>query len=314
MSVLRTVGESVLGSELSLHVLQKLARVIPGNSLLRRLCWHAGKGVRDKNKQRIVLTRKGFKLCVNLSDFTWRDLYFSGDYEPAVTSVVSRLARPGQVWWDVGANIGWFTLLLSDLVSSSGKVIAFEPGSPSFELLQSAVSYNRRQNVLAHRIALAADVGRATFFVPDDIEQADGGHGRPSLVRQRDIASIVELSVETSTIDHFIKNGTPAPFGIKMDVEGFEAAVLRGGKMMFAQSKPAVIVSEVTHRPDTLATPQELVQLIQDFGYLAFHVETLAAYNAHVPIDGSWSKDFVFLDGSRVDELLPMLHRNEDAF
>lgn len=72
---------------------------------------------------RVVKTRHGFKMNVNLGDFIGRHIFLHGEYEGYVTRVFYKLLQPGDVVLDVGANIGYFTLLSASIVGKSGRVI-----------------------------------------------------------------------------------------------------------------------------------------------------------------------------------------------
>ena len=297
----------LLGSEVSIAMAQKMARIFPDTSIFQRLCWHAGATAWDKTGMRFVRTQPGFGVCLDLSDHTWRGIFFYGVYEPEVTSIVSDLAAPGQVWWDIGANIGWYTFLLSRKVGENGRVLAFEPNPLCSKFLSSGLGHNGFLNVVQSQVALGAKTGRSILFVPVDPDHTLGGHGRPSLIRHEDIKSVSEITVETATVDQVIEMGMPHPYGIKLDVEGFESAVLAGAKEMFKSSPPSIIISEVTHFRDALVKPKELVQTIISYGYIAFHVENRRRYDPNVEIDGSLSKDFVFVHESCIEEIGPKL-------
>jgi FkbM family methyltransferase len=295
-----------LGSEFFVPGLGLLGRRFPASRFVQRLCWHAGENARDKEKIRPVNTSEGTTLFLDLSDHMFRGIFFTGQYEMDITPLVKRLSGPGQVWWDIGANVGWFSLLLSRQVGPAGKTISFEPNGKSAALLRQATK--GIENVQVMEVALGEANGSATLYVPKDPDSTDGGNGRPSLMPQQDIPESIEVTVQVSSVDHQIASGTPAPFGIKMDVEGFEAAVIAGAKGLFGHAPPAVIISEVTHRP-ALAVPQQLVGMIEALGYRAFHAETLKAYDATRPIPPESSKDFIFLHHTKADELLAKLRQ-----
>jgi FkbM family methyltransferase len=270
---------------------------VPSSKLLERFAWHAGEGIRDRQKVRTYRTQSGFYLTHDLSDPILRHLYVQGDYEPEVTRLITRLARPGQVWWDIGANVGWFTFLLSRLVGASGRVIAFEPNSMVYDWLRVAKERNRSVNVELKSIGLSDRVGNSELFLPVSTNDVLGGHGRPSLVKHEDIEShgYRTITVNTSTIDELIENGLAPPFGIKIDVEGWESAVFKGAEKMFRNSPPALIVSEVNHFPRCLCSPEDLVKQLMSYGYSPWHVETLKPYVPGTSIDGGIYKDFLFI-------------------
>jgi FkbM family methyltransferase len=288
--------QSLLGTEVLLPFLQRLGFAYPSNQLVQALCWHAGLGVKEKSDVRHVHTQEHFTACVDLSDYAFRTIYFHGAYEPETTAILKCLAAPGQIWWDIGANIGWFTLLLSRLVGDAGSVEAFEPNPFTASLLDRAISVNGVSNVRMNRLALGEQRGQATLFVPSKPGSTEGGHGRPALIRHSDLHSLSEVSVRVDTIDSLVASRSiPYPFGIKIDVEGFEGAIIAGAQRLFKEAPPMVVLSEVNHREDCLLKPHQLVSAIVNFGYRAFHVENLEEYDPVISIDGSRSKDFVFI-------------------
>ncbi len=237
-------------------------------------------------------------------------MYFGEDYEPEVTAAVKRLAAPGQTWWDIGANVGWFTFLLSKQVGSEGEVFAFEPNPFAFGLLKESFEFMQPDNVRLLPMALGDEEGQSTLFVPDDVSAISGGHGRPSLLRQSDIAHLQERGGARHHGGPLPRQRLmPAPFGIKMDVEGFESAVLDGATRLFETAPPKVMIMEVTHLADALIKPVELVDRMIGLGYRAIHAENLQEYQRTGVIDGSWSKDFVFLHESQFEELHQKLTR-----
>lgn len=126
-------------------------------------------------------------------------------------SIVSRIS-PGDTVWDIGANIGYYTLKFSDAAGPNGKVVAFEPSPRTFERLVSEVS--GRQNISSEQIALSDHRGEAKFYygnAVDGVTDALQGNGSFNMV-------------QVACGDDF----SPAPSVIKIDVEGFELEVLKG--------------------------------------------------------------------------------------
>jgi FkbM family methyltransferase len=300
--------QGALGKETVVPYLQQLGFSYPSNRLVQALCWHAGLGVKEKKTVRQVLTQEKFTACVDLSDHAFRAIFFHGIYEPETTSVLKRLAAPGQIWWDIGANIGWFTLLLSRIVGDEGRVEAFEPNPFTASLLDRAITINGASNVRVRRLALGDRQEEATLYIPSEPGSAEGGHGRPAMLRHADLRSLSEVSVQVNMIDSLVSsNAIPCPFGIKMDAEGFEGAIIAGAQRLFREASPMVVISEINHRKDCLLKPHELVSTIVDFGYRPFHVENLKEYNRAIPIDGSRSKDFLFVHHSADTKLMQRL-------
>lgn len=161
-----------------------------------------------------------------------------GSYEAPKQMRIIELVRPGMVCWDVGANVGFYTLLLAELVGPEGKVFAFEPVPRNVEFLRRHVEMNRYQNVRIIPCALG-DIDAETGFDPGP--NASMGH----------MADGGRLKVSCSRADSLLAAGeVEVPDLIKIDVEGAEADVLRGafGAM---ESRPMVFLAthgEAAHR------------------------------------------------------------------
>ena len=87
-------------------------------------------------------------------------LFVSKTWEPEETKLVSRLLEEGDVFVDVGANLGYFTLIASDAVGKTGRVFAFEPEPNNFSLLQKNVEVNKCANVCCERKAVSTQTSR----------------------------------------------------------------------------------------------------------------------------------------------------------
>ena len=161
-----------------------------------------------------------------------------GSYEAAKQRKIIEFVRPGMVCWDVGANVGFYTLLFAELVGVSGRVFAFEPVPRNLELLQRHVSMNRYQNVRIFPCALGDFDGEAGFDLGPNPSMGHMAAGGP-------------LKMRCSRGDTLLAAGeVEAPDVIKIDVEGAEGDVLRGacGAM---QNRPMVFLAthgEIAHR------------------------------------------------------------------
>ncbi|WP_221740396.1 FkbM family methyltransferase [Stenotrophomonas sp. 278] len=168
------------------------------------------------------------------------DLYMShmeGIFEPDTTRILACMARG--VILDVGANIGLTTLLHSRIAEH---VHAFEPSPTTFQLLRENLERADRQNVTLHNVGLGEQAGtfeltfapqnRSGAFVSDQT-QASVGH------------TIERIQIET--LDEVVRRShMPKIDMIKIDVEGFELQVLRGGGKSLSRNKPAVVL-EMNH-------------------------------------------------------------------
>jgi len=139
---------------------------------------------------------------------------------------------------DVGANRGYYTKFFSHKVGRNGRVCAFEPVPESADTLR--VQCSHRRNVDIFQLALSDEAGRRKIFVPgDDLQQA-------SLVRQaggswRKCDRVFEHEIEVVTLDSWVaQQGLNRVDFIKLDVEGAEYKVLRGGEETIKRFRPLI--------------------------------------------------------------------------
>jgi len=159
----------------------------------------------------------------------------------------------GSVVYDVGAQVGWYTLLASDLVGPRGKVVAYEPLPSVLRYLKSNVEVNHCANVQIVEAAASDEDGTAEFFAKED-----GSLGSLSPIYGPD-----KIMVKTVKIDSLVKNEVvPAPDFIKMDVERGEVAALKGAESTLVERAPMLFLE--THGYDTCV---DCHNLLSSFGY-----------------------------------------------
>jgi FkbM family methyltransferase len=140
------------------------------------------------------------------------------------------LLRPGMTVVDVGANQGVFTLFCADLVGPSGSVIAFEPDPEMFSILCNNVKTNARHWVELHNLALGSQEGQLALR----ISRLNRGDNR--LIPSTRQTAVRQVAVPVATLDRVV-NGRKVDL-VKMDVQGWECAVLKGMTALMASPDP----------------------------------------------------------------------------
>lgn len=159
-----------------------------------------------------------------------------GSYEYEQRSVFEKYVETGDVVFDVGAHVGFYTLVASAIVGSHGHVVAFEPLPRNLSYLSEHLAMNQIDNVTVIDKAVSDHMGFVRFRV----------HENRSMGR---IADDGGMEVATVCLDEFIENSNlPPPSCIKMDVEGGEYRALLGTRAYLSQSRPVVFLS--THGSD----------------------------------------------------------------
>ncbi len=161
--------------------------------------------------------------------------------------VCKKVIHPGMNVLDIGANVGYFTLLFSELVGPENKVFAFEPHPETYRLLVKNIHSSKYKNIIPVRKALSDKEGEVEFFEVKDISKSSFYDVSKYLskVDPRGYAFKKRLTVDTITLDDFLgKIGDPEINFIKMDIEGAEPKALAGMKKTIERSKDLKMIVE----------------------------------------------------------------------
>ena len=153
----------------------------------------------------------------------------SGEYESHLTAVFERYCTPGMTVVDVGANLGYYSLLASKLVGESGRVIALEPNSENCRLLLSSLRLHGTGNV--QLVPVAADTATGWAYYSTHV----GSNG--GLIDDRDLLAHPGVVVPTFRLDDIVDG--PVGF-LKMDVEGAEGRVVKGATRLIERDRPVI--------------------------------------------------------------------------
>jgi FkbM family methyltransferase len=154
-----------------------------------------------------------------------------GSYEYEQRLLFERLVREGSVVFDVGAHVGFYTLLAATLVGPRGRVYAFEPLPANIHYLKAHLSLNRISNVTVIEKAVSESAGTAMFAIESSSSMAH-------------FAEQGEITVPTVSLDDlFLQGEVPAPDFIKIDVESAEWLVLMGAEKLLRRARPTIFLS-----------------------------------------------------------------------
>lgn len=167
-----------------------------------------------------------------------KDLWL-GTYEADVGRALRDLARPGMTAYDLGANIGYMTLLLARAVGETGRVVAVEPLPSNVARLRAALELNHMEE----RVALVAKAigprsGREKFLV-----HRSPGMGRLEQAPGRSARFQYEMEVDVVSVDDLVyAEGFPPPQLVKVDLEGGEGRALEGMDRLLREAKPILLI------------------------------------------------------------------------
>ncbi len=156
--------------------------------------------------------------------------YWLGSWEANLQDTLRSELAAGDVFYDVGAHVGFFSMIASRLVGETGRVYSFEPSVHTYELLRRHLAINCIANAEAHESAVGEASGVARFETHDEVGTdrvvAEGGQ---------------EVAI-TSLDDFVYAGGHRPPTVMKIDVEGHEVAVLRGAERVLREYHPELII------------------------------------------------------------------------
>jgi len=215
--------------------------------------------------QRIVKTRYGFRLHVDLAEWIGQHIFLTGDYERPTSALIRTLAAEGSTVLDVGANIGFFSLLAARSVGATGRVLAFEPVAATCAQLRANLQLNAAGNIAVHELALSDRDGTVAIY--------EGPGRNRGLSSMRPIEEASALRAVPAAAFDSLDAGDARISLIKIDVEGAEQLVLEGMLRTLEKHRPHLIV-EITQR--FLAafghSAGSLCALLAPLGYDAYEI------------------------------------------
>ena len=205
----------------------------------------------------------GMLMKINLK---WEREFVYGKFEFEVGKAIQDYVKRGDIVYDVGAHVGYFTLLFARLVGPKGQCLGFEPNPEVFRRLQSNIRMNKWRlpaEVQTMKIGLYDEVGEKRFFL-------GGSTTTGRLTRfPEDISQSKIIIVPLSTIDALIQEGLPVPSFMKIDVEYAEDHVLRGA-INTLKKHGAVVLCEI----HSMETGKNCFEILKGIGYSIIELKT----------------------------------------
>ncbi len=219
----------------------------------------------------------GHQMVLDSADSLSLSLY--GVYEPFETEMLCRLVRKGSVVLDIGANIGYYSLLFARNAGPEGRVYAFEPDPVNKELLSRNIRLNKYDNVVITQKAVSNVTGPARLFLS---EENAGDH---RIFDSNDGRRYIEVD-SVRLDDHFADFKDPIDL-VKMDIQGAEYSALQGMQELIGRNRDLVLCCE--YSPHVLeragASPLKYLRFLLDLGFLLFEINEERKSIDPAPID-----------------------------
>jgi FkbM family methyltransferase len=216
----------------------------------------------------VVVRRGGFRWSLDLNEGIDFSIYLLGGFEKSTARTLRQLVKPGDVTFDIGANVGAHTLGLADSVGRSGRVFAFEPSEFAYAKLKTNLALNPP-------LALRTEVMQLM------LRDSAAGKAQPEIYASWPLATSAALhpkhrgrlvpttGAAVDTLDRFVEHTDISRLNlVKLDVDGHELPVLRGGFSVLTRLRPILVMelSPYIHAEERNSFP-ELVRLLAHAGY-----------------------------------------------
>lgn len=241
----------------------KLIRGAPGIAL-KRLLWSL---LRRREFEYEVITTQGWRISGHTRDWIQRTLYYFGLWEPNLSAWIASRLKHGDVFVDVGANVGYFTLLAAPCVGPDGKVVAIEAMPSIFEHLAKHVRDNGLTNT---RLVNKAAVGPGS---PSEVELFWGSAENIGSTGMMDRGGEGRgVSIPASPLSDILTDEECARARlIKVDVEGVEPETVDGlGLESGRFSKDLELIVEVAHEPERMERRAWLLDYLHNLGFFGY--------------------------------------------
>jgi FkbM family methyltransferase len=242
----------------------------------------------------VIMTSRdqGVRIACSLGDFRIAPIEILNflDYEKLESAMMENLIADGDIFFDIGANIGWYSIRVA-LSRRAAMVFCFEPIPKTYRYLQKNLDLNSVPNVQAHNFGFSNQAGKLPFYYYPE----GSGNASSAILTQR--MDMENVSCEVRILDDYITETGGGVDFIKCDVEGAELLVFKGGLETIAREKP-IVFSEILRKWSKKFNynPNEIFHLFREQGYQSFTVK------------GNYLVEFFSMDESTVETNFFFLH------
>jgi len=226
--------------------------------------------------RKIIRKINGLVFELDLREAIDYEIYAHKIFEPDTTNAIKKFSKPGMNAIDIGANIGYYTLILAQAIEENGKVIAFEPMHWAFKKLEKNISLNKFNNIILENKALSDN--------NENNINAKFACSWPVFENKKNLHPIhkgkaMENKTDMITLDSYANNKKIKIDLIKLDVDGYEVKVLKGAKRILKEDRP-IIISELGKYTlkEVGDTPELMIDILLENNYKIINEKYLTPY------------------------------------
>ncbi len=187
--------------------------------------------------------------------------FIKGKYVKRDTDVLTENVKKGETVYDIGAHVGYFSVLCSDIVGKQGRVYSFEPLPMNLLFLRKHIKINNCENIKVFKTCISDSISEEFF---DNTQGSATGHLSPE----------GKLKVSVNTLDNLLNNGDiKPPDFIKINAEGAEQSILIGGMNCISKYKPKLLITFHTEE-----LKDNCINILSRYGYNIHYTAKDALY------------------------------------
>lgn len=219
-------------------------------------------------KEFIKRTKYGFKIKLDVSRDVDKHFYW-GEFEVDIINFLKSLLNECSIFFDIGANIGIYSLLASKHIRNGGKVYSFEPSDWAYERLMENLKLNDSKNVEVLKLAATNSSGLKRFYVCED-----DAYNSLNSFPMKDVQKVIEIN--SIRIDEYCSNHNVKKIDIlKVDAEGADYLVLKGAENILRSDTPPIIICEFNRNilKGMAFSQDEFVGFMRELSYNFFMIK-----------------------------------------
>ncbi len=219
-------------------------------------------------------------------------------YESKETNMIKLLLKKKSIFIDVGANFGWYSLLLSKQFPRS-KIYSFEPIKNTYKYFKKNIEKNKCKNIITNNIGLSNENKKITFFY------SERHSGMTSSRNLENLPDIKKYYINVKTLDAYCYSNKLNPDFIKCDVEGAELLVFKGAKNTLLNNKP-IVFSEILRKWSKKFNydPNDIFKFFYDLGYRSYTAGNFKLKKFYNMNSNTKETNFFFLHNKKHKKLI----------
>ena len=263
---------------------------------------------KKSRKEKEIISTTFFNTKMHLFLPSSTDIYLTGgkshDSEIRLAKFLIHQLNNGDTFIDVGAHYGYFSLLASKLVGSSGKVFAFEASPTTYEVFQK--NANRTDNIISHNLAVSDSNEYLKFYEFPNLYSEYNSLDVEQFKNEKWFSEYKprEVNVESILLDDFLSSKSVNPKVVKIDVEGAELKVIKGFEKHLLENTPLIVIEYLSAERGNIAHV-EAEKLLESLGFQSHiidsagnlqHVKSIASFFEEKGLD---SDNIVFVNNNK---------------